>query len=95
MVLALQMVHALAAARLVELGYAPDDGEVAADVVAIERWIAALGPDLEVGLVPVTDAASMMKRKERVDSTEQAFWKSRSQARFERTVTRHLAANPT
>ncbi|MGC2407471.1 MAG: hypothetical protein WA431_13770 [Candidatus Cybelea sp.] len=85
-VLALRMAHALVAARLIELGYAPDDGELAADVVAIERWISTLGPDLEAGLEPVRDAASMMKRKERAEKAEGSFWESRSHARFEQAV---------
>lgn len=60
-VLALRMVHALVAARLIELEYAPDDSELAADVLAIERWIATLGPDLEAGFEPVTDAACRVR----------------------------------
>jgi hypothetical protein len=85
------MVHALVAARLIELGYAPDESELAADVVAIERWISALGPDLEADLEPVTDATSMMKRKERAEKAETLFWESRSHARLGRAIARVIA----
>lgn len=91
-VLALRMIHALVAARLIELGYAPTDGELAADVVAIDRWISTLGPHLETGVERVTDPESMMRRKERVEQVEASFWESRSQARFQLAVTRELAA---
>ena len=95
LVLALRMVHALVAARLIELGFASDDSELAADVVAIERWISTLGPDLEADLEPVTDAASMMKSKERTEKVERSFWESRSHARFERAVANFVPEDAT
>jgi len=92
LVLALRMVHALVAARLIELGYASNDSELAADIVAIERWISTLGPHLEADLEPVTDAASMMKRKERTEEVEGSFWESRSNARFAQAIASVVAA---
>lgn len=91
LVLALRMVHALVAARLIELGYAPGDGELAADVVAIERWVATLGPDLEAGLGPVINVASMIERNERAKKVEGSFWKGRSRARLEQAIARATA----
>jgi hypothetical protein len=91
MLLATRMTHALLAARLIELGCAAPDGELRADVVAIERWISTLQPALEAGLVPVTDSTSMLARKERVDEAHAAFWRLRSNARFELAVNREMA----
>lgn len=91
MLLAIRMIHALLAARLIELGCAPDDGELRADVIAIERWIATLVPSLEAGLAPVMDAKTMLARKERVDEAHDGFGKLRSRARLERAVERAMA----
>lgn len=92
MLLATRMTHALLAARLIELACAAPDGELYADVVAIERWIATLEPALETGLAPVTDPQSMLARKDRVDETHDDFWKLRSHARFELAVARAMGS---
>jgi len=90
MLLALRMVHAVLAARLIEDGFAPEDGELADDVNAIEQWIATLAADLEKGLEPVRCPVTFMARKKRVDDTHDAFYKLRSRARLARGVARAM-----
>ena len=84
-------VPAEIAARLVELGYAAVDGELADDVVAVERWIATLVPELDAGLEALSDVKLMMERNTRAENAERAFLSLRSKARLEPALARHLS----
>jgi len=92
--IALRMVHALIVTRLIELGCAPADGELADDIPAIERWIAMLEPGLEADLETRTGAALMIGRNDRARKADSSFAQLRSKVRLERAIKRHLAQNP-
>jgi hypothetical protein len=94
LVIALRMVHGLLAARLVELGYAPVDGELADDISGIERWIATLEPTLDAGLETLTGVALAMERNERADKAATSFFQFRSKVRCERTFRRIFSQRP-
>jgi hypothetical protein len=80
--LALRMAHALVAARLIELGHAEPDSELAADIVGIERWIATLEPSLEDGLEMLTGVKLEIEHMQRADTVESSYGSFRIDARF-------------
>jgi hypothetical protein len=67
MLISLRVVYALALARLAEMSLVAYDSELIADVIAIERWLGHLGPELEDGLPPfgTSDIANRMAWNER------------------------------
>lgn len=91
LVIALRMVHALIAARLIELNYASADGDLADDIVAIEHWIATLVSSLDDGLEALTGVELMMERKSRAENVEEQFTKLRWNAHIDHAISRHMA----
>lgn len=94
MTLAIRMIQALLSARLIELGCAQTDSELADDVVGAERWIATVGPELETGLADLTGIKRQMEHNARAQKADADFCRFRSKARLERGIRRHLAEYP-